>query len=246
MRAGGDYVLDHARARPGGFSVNATPSGMIHCLEGNLCAALLDLGFWGDERLAAALDWLARSITGAGIAPASEGEAPERYYLSGNSGPGFECSANNRRPCAWGAVKAMLALGKVPREGRSPAMQAAIVAGITFLLSTDPAAAGYPTPRDGQKPNASWFKPGYPLGYVTDVLQNLEALAALGCGADERLAPALRWLLDKQDGLGRWKMEYTYNGKTWAGVEKKGAPSKWVTLRALRVLAAAGVNPTKL
>ncbi len=36
-----------------------------------------------------------------------------------------------------------------------------------------------------------------------------------------------------------WKtvlMEYTYNGKTWAEVEQKGQPSKWVTLRALRVL----------
>jgi hypothetical protein len=31
-------------------------------------------------------------------------------------------------------------------------------------------------------------------------------------------------------------MEYSYNGKMWADVEEKGKPSKWVTLRALRVL----------
>jgi hypothetical protein len=45
-------------------------------------------------------------------------------------------------------------------------------------------------------------------------------------------------VLGKQDASGRWRMEYTYNGKTWADVEAKGRPSKWVTLRALRVLKA--------
>jgi hypothetical protein len=31
-------------------------------------------------------------------------------------------------------------------------------------------------------------------------------------------------------------MDYTYNGKTWVNVEEKGKASKWVTLRALRVI----------
>ncbi len=45
-------------------------------------------------------------------------------------------------------------------------------------------------------------------------------------------------LLEKQDSQGHWKMEYSYNGKTWSDVEQKGLPSKWVTLRALRALKA--------
>ncbi|MGB6422931.1 MAG: hypothetical protein WBF05_13940, partial [Anaerolineales bacterium] len=69
--------------------------------------------------------------------------------------------------------------------------------------------------------------------------QNLEALTLLGYGQDARLQPALELLLSKQDNLGRWKMEYTYNGKTWVDIEQKGVPSKWVTLRALRVLKRA-------
>ena len=44
----------------------------------------------------------------------------------------------------------------------------------------------------------------------------------------------------KQEPQGRWKMEYTYNGKMWADVETPRQPSKWVTLRALRVLKRAG------
>ena len=240
VAAGCNYLLDHARSSYGGFSAGANPSGMIHCLQGNLAAALLDLGWLGDARLAAALDWLARSITGARIAPAEEKDAPIRYYRSGNSAPGFACAANNRLPCAWGAVKAMLALSKVPEAARTPEIRAAIATGIDFLLGCDPAVADYPTPY-ATKPSQSWFRFGYPLAYVTDVLQNLEVLAALGCGGDARLKPALDLLLRKRDAQGRWKMEYTYNGKTWADIEGKGKPSKWVTLRALRVLKRCDV-----
>jgi hypothetical protein len=239
VRAGCDYLLDHSRSTYGGFSAGVSPSGMIHCLQGNLAAALLDLGWLGDPRLAVALDWLARSITGAGVAPAADQDAPIRYYRSGNSAPGFVCAANNHLPCAWGAVKAMLALSKVPAAARTQEVRAAIDAGIELLLGQDPALADYPTPYGG-KPSQSWFRFGYPIAYVTDVLQNLEVLTALGRGEDACLHPALELLESKRDAQGRWKLEYTYNGKTWADVEVKGKPSKWVTLRALRVLRRAG------
>ena len=177
VRAGGAYLLDHARSNYGGFSVGSSPSGMIHCLQGNLAAALLDLGWLGDARLDVALGWLARSITGEGVAPAEEKDAPLRYYRSGNSAPGFACAANNQLPCAWGAIKAMLALSKVPEPARTPEIRAAIATGIDFLLDRDPAVADYPTPY-ATKPSQSWFRFGYPIAYVTDVLQNLEVLIA--------------------------------------------------------------------
>jgi len=239
VRAGCAYVLDHSRAPAPyrGFSAGG-PSGMIHCLEGNLAAALLDLGWLGDSRLDEAIDWLARSITGEEIAPAEDAKAVPRYYRSGNSGPGFACSANGHLPCAWGAVKAMLGLGKIPAEKRTPAVEKAIAAGIEFLLSRDPAVADYPMAWSA-KPSESWFRFGYPLGYVTDLLQNLEALTALGCGGDPRLRHAADLVLSKREQDGRWRMTYTYNGKMWADIEEKGQPSKWVTLRALRVLRRA-------
>lgn len=240
VRAGCDYVLDQARSPYGGFSAGADPAGMVHCLQGNLAAALLDFGYLEDERMQVALDWLARSVTGEGIAPASERDASPRYYRSGNSGPGFACSANDHQPCAWGAVKAMLALSKVPSHARTPYIQAAVERGAAFLLSRDPAVADYPMGY-ATKPSRSWFQFGYPIAYVTDVLQNLEVLTALGYGDDPRLGPALALLLDKQDEQGRWQMGYSYNGKSWAAVEEKGKPSKWVTLRALRVLKRAGL-----
>ena len=200
-------------------------------------AALLDLGWSGDPRLQAALEWQARSISGERVAPLTSKNEVERYYAA-NPGPGFACGANTGLPCAWGAVKAMLALSKIPPSARTQTVQLAIQQGVEFLLSHDPVVADYPFGY-GNRPSSSWFKFGYPVGYVTDVLQNLEALVALGRARDERLAGALAMVEGKQDAQGRWKMEYSYNGKTWVDIEAKGQPSKWVTLRAIRVLKAA-------
>ncbi|HUT14789.1 MAG TPA: nitrogen fixation protein NifH [Anaerolineae bacterium] len=241
VRKACEYLLEHATSTYGSFSFmpNRSPAGALYCLGGNLCAALLDFGYLGDERLTKALEWEARAITGEGIALATEHDSPLHYYRSGTCGPCFCCSANNKKPCAWGAVKVMLALSKLPTEAHTPLIRRAIETGIQFLLSRDPAVADYPTAED-TKPSRSWFRFGYPVFYVTDVLQNLEVLVRLGCGGDSRLRNALKLLLDKQDELGRWKMAYSYNGKTWVDIEQKGKPSKWVTLRALRVLKGAG------
>jgi hypothetical protein len=241
VRAGGDYLLSHALASTGVFSLTGTPSGNIHCLAGNLGASLLDLGFGGDPRLERALELMARFVTGEGIAPTEERKAPVRYLKSGSCGPGFCCSANNRLPCAWGAVKVLRALARVAEQDRSPAMQAAFRASVDFLFSVDPSTADYPAGYS-DKPSRSWFRFGFPLFYVTDVLQTAEALTDAGYGGDPRLAAAYDLVLSKRDGTGRWKMEYSYQGKTWADIEERQKPSKWVTLRAMRALRTGGMD----
>jgi hypothetical protein len=239
VRAAGDYVLENARAKTGVFSLTGTPSGNINCLAGNLGASLLDLGFGQDERLEQALELMARFVTGEGIAQAEERKQALRYLKSGSCGPGFLCSANNRLPCAWGAVKVLRAVNRVPEAERTPALQAAFQATVDFLFSADPAMAGYPAGYS-DKPSRSWFRFGFPVFYVTDVLQNAEALTESGYSSDPRLAATYDLILDKRDSTGRWKMEYSYQGKTWADVEERGKPSKWVTLRAMRVLKRGG------
>jgi len=238
VRAACEYVLSQNVASNGGLSLNGTPSSFVHCMAGNLAAALVDLGWLQDERVLSALEWQAQTISGEGIADSQSRGMDKRYYASGTSGPLFACAANAGLPCAWGAIKALLALSKVPPSLRSERMQVATRLGASFLLSRDPAVADYAF-GTGTRPNSSWFKFGYPIGYVTDVLQNLEVLAALGQAQDPRLARALELVIGKQDSLGRWTLEYSYNGKTWVNVENKGQPSKWVTLRALKVLRAA-------
>lgn len=230
-----DYVLTHALTRFGQFSTNGAPGNTIDCLQGNLCWALMSLGA-SDARLDKAIDWMARTVTGEGIAPASDKTNPERYY-GYKSGPLFQCSVNGNQPCAWGAVKVMMALGAIPVDQRTPHVACAIAAGAEFLLAGDVARAGYPNGLNDH-PSSSWWKFGFPLFYITDVLQNVECLVLLGCGDDPRLLPAYDLIRSKCDSEGRWPLEYHYNGKTWIDVGRKGAPSKWVTLRALRALRA--------
>ena len=241
VRKAADYVLDHSRAALGGFSASATQGGMIHCLQGNLGAALLELGFGDDPRLRQALDWLARSITGEGIAPNTDTKAEVRYLKSANSAPGFVCSANNQRPCAWGAVPALDALRRVPAARRTPAIRRAVDTGVKFLLSKDPAKADYPTGWS-QKPNGSWFKFGYPMGYVADVLRTAEVLVGLGHGRDPRMTGLEELILAKRCPDGSWPLEYSYAGKTWFDLGAKRLPNKWITLRAVRALTGMGVE----
>jgi hypothetical protein len=228
VRWGCEYLLNHSIAANGAFSayIKPVPSGSIHCLNGNLLHALLRLGHADDRRVQTALDWQARAITGEGI----------QYLKSGTAGPCFACSVNLGQPCAWGATKAMKALIAVPPDQRTPAVQHATEVGAEFLLSRDPAVADYPYT---ERVSSTWFKFGFPLSYWSDVLETTAVLVELGYGDDPRLGNALQLILSKQDAQGRWKLENTLNGKMWADIEKKGKASKWVTLRALRVLKRA-------
>jgi hypothetical protein len=232
------YVIENTLTEGGQFTAINTgaPSGNIDCLQGNLCWALLQLGF-EHPRLESAYEWMARAVTGDGIAPLSDKKAPVRYYAY-KCGPNFACGANNKLPCAWGGTKVMLAFGKLPASQRTPLIKKAIKQGVDFFFGVDPATADYPNGMNDH-PNRSWWKFGFPVFYVTDILQIAEALTALGYGRDKRLSNTLNLIREKQDDAGRWLLEYDYQGKTWGNFGKQNQPSKWVTLRALRVLKAA-------
>ena len=74
--------------------------------------------------------------------------------------------------------------------------------------------------------------------YQTDVLEILGILAKLGAAGDERAREARDLVAAKQDAEGRWKLQDTFNGRFVVDIETKGEPSRWITLRALRVLGA--------
>ncbi|MGD8405556.1 MAG: hypothetical protein PVJ21_18000 [Anaerolineales bacterium] len=229
------YFLDHALADGGQISMSGSPSGTADCLQGNMCWALTALGY-DDPRLNPAYEWMARTVTGEGLAPNTDQKAPLRYY-AGKCGPVFACGSNNKLPCAWGGAKVMLAFGVLPKERRTPLIEEAIQQGVDFLLSVDPAEATYPN-GFSDKPSGNWWKFGFPVFYITDLLQVVEALVGLDYADDPRLENALTLIRKKQDANGRWPLEYSYTGKTWVDYGLKKKPNKWVTLRTLRVLKA--------
>lgn len=231
VQRGCEYLMSHNIAANGAFAMSKqpVPSSVVHCFNGDPLYALLRLGCASDQRVRTALEWQVQAIIGKGQL---------RYFKSGTSGPGFACGYNQRKPCAWGATKALKALKTIPQDQRTSAIQHAIDIGTEFLLSCDPAVADYP---NTERVNSTWFKFGFPLSYQIDVLETTSVLAELGYGNDLRLVNALQFILSKQDRNGRWKMEKTPNGKMWADIEEKGKPSKWITLRALRVLKISGM-----
>jgi len=81
----------------------------------------------------------------------------------------------------------------------------------------------------------------YPTRWYYDVLRGLDYFRSTGMAPDDRCAEALDLVEGKRKHDGRWSMENVHQGPTHFGVDGgEGFPSRWNTLRALRVLAWAG------
>jgi len=69
------------------------------------------------------------------------------------------------------------------------------------------------------------------------VLRGLEYLRRAGAAPDTRMAEAIELVASKRDGDGRWLLEVRHAGRMPVEMDEgEGRPSRWNTLRALRVL----------
>jgi hypothetical protein len=80
----------------------------------------------------------------------------------------------------------------------------------------------------------------FPTCYHYDVLRALDHLRAAGVVPDERMADAITLVESKRDADGRWPLEHVHEDNLVIPMEELGMPSRWVTLRALRVLTWTG------
>jgi hypothetical protein len=81
----------------------------------------------------------------------------------------------------------------------------------------------------------------FPTRWYYDVLRALEYFRSTGTAVDDRCRRALDLVERKRDDEGRWHLENTHEGPTHFRMEQPdGFPSRWNTLRAMRVLAWAG------
>jgi hypothetical protein len=76
----------------------------------------------------------------------------------------------------------------------------------------------------------------FPPRWRYDILRALDYFQAVNAPRDQRLADAIDIVREKQRQDGRWPLENSYKGKTYFQLERLGGPSRWNTLRALRVL----------
>jgi hypothetical protein len=89
----------------------------------------------------------------------------------------------------------------------------------------------------GEVIDPDWLDFSFPTRWHYDVLRGLEYFRDVGGLPDPRLDEALDLLRSKQQPDGKWLLENTHPGKVWFALEDgDGQPSRWNTVRALRVL----------
>ena len=88
-----------------------------------------------------------------------------------------------------------------------------------------------------RKGGSDWTRFAFPTWWHYDVLRGLEYLRSAGVTPDERVAEAIDVVASKRDADGRWPLETRHPGAMPVELDEgEGRPSRWNTLRAMRVL----------
>lgn len=138
--------------------------------------------------------------------------------------------------CYMGGVKVLSAFAKLPSHLVTAGVKDIIERNAEIYLENR--IYWYRKDKSGKRAKKpSWTKFAFPLFWQSDVLEVLEVLTELGI-VDERMHEALN-LVKSKNIEGKWILERTHP-RGMEMFEKVGHPSKWITLRALRVLKRAG------
>lgn len=246
VRSAAAYAFSRQRADGSWSASNMREAGAIPCLTANVGRALARLGHAQDERVGAGIRYCVDVYREIGCVNCRQGIGGQ---LNGY--------------CHMLTPKLLLFLAEVPRDlwpdGADELRDACIEAlcgkevhnclpaesrEFQELFWTTP-----PKDREGLRerflaehpvmhygPKSGWLRFGYPLSYNSDVLEALASLAAHGEPRRAEYEQAIGVVESAADKQQRWTLRNSFNGKMLADVEKKGQPSKWLTLRALQVL----------
>ena len=117
--------------------------------------------------------------------------------------------------------------------GGSPQVTAARVRGHDYLLER----RLFRRLSTGEVIDPAFTQFSFPTYWHYDVLRGLDYLRASGAVPDKRVADAIDLVKSKRDADGRWSLENQHPGRLhFAMDEGEGRPSRWNTLRAMRVL----------
>ncbi len=90
--------------------------------------------------------------------------------------------------------------------------------------------------RTGDVAKPVFTRMSFPPRWHYDILRALDYFREANAGRDERLSDAVEIVKKKQGKDGRWPLQNRHPGRTFFEMETPGQPSRWNTLRALRVL----------
>ena len=107
----------------------------------------------------------------------------------------------------------------------------AIKTGIEFILMH----RLFLSDRTGQIIDKNFFKLTYPCRWRYDILRAMDYFQYAGINWDNRMTEALTYLNKKQNKDGTWNLQAAHAGQVHFVMEEAGKPSKWNTLRMLRI-----------
>jgi hypothetical protein len=121
---------------------------------------------------------------------------------------------------------------------RRKELEIAVAKGVEFILLH----RVFLSDRTGKVIHPAFLKMPYPCRWKYDFLRALDYFQRAAIQWDERLQPALDLLLEKRNQDGTWNLNAKHPGQVHIEMEKAGKPSRWNTLRAIRVLKHFEVN----
>ena len=210
------YVLEHHKGIDGGISPNSVPHKSDVCLNGMFL-----------------------NIAAYFRMPEGQLKSMVDFVLSEQmSDGGFNCESNYS-----GAVHSSLHTTISILEGfheyrkngyeyREPELPAVEAACIEFIL----AHRLYKSDRTGEVIDKRMLLLSYPTRWYYDILRGLDHFQAAGISDDPRMQDALEVLKKKRRKDGKWPVQGKHPGRVHFEMENSREPSRWNTLRALRVL----------
>ena len=218
QRESGHFLRDLPKTEKGRASV--VKDGC--CLDGNILYYLIHFGYIDDPRSKKLIDF-------------------QVEYHSEDVG-GWKCRAfpiekSKVFPenCYMGGIKVLKALSQIPEKQRTSDITRIIAQEVDIILNNG-VFKYLKNPDGSRKEKAGWKRFGFPLFYQSDVLEVLDILTALGV-KDERMQDSIDLILNSRNEQGTWNLKNTYNGKMYCEIDEMNKPSKWITLRATRVLS---------
>jgi hypothetical protein len=191
------------------------------CLDGNILYYLIYFGYFKDSRTQNLINFLIENHNTKNAGWLCRSYPIDRKKM-------FPLN------CYMGAVKVLKSFAAIPAEQRTLEIKSIIEKEVENLL--DNRIFRYLKTKDGKrKEKAGWKRFGFPLFYQTDILEVLDILTSLSIH-DERMQDSINLIKSLKNADGRWILKNSFNGKMWWNIEEKGKPSKWITLRALRIL----------
>ncbi len=219
IRKAAELWIERFAAADGGFGIDSTKSSHL-CTVGNTARALVEFGYADHPAVRRSFEWMEKNASHLG---------------------GWSCFGSGRNLDSW---EPMSAFAVYPKAKWTAGMQRAVEQAAEFFLQRELHIQG--------DPYEPWNRFHYPVHYYYDLLVGLDFMTALGYGDDPRLGHALAHLRKKRRKDGRWNLDAVHPDvegptKEWFtkhpkdapmpfALERVGAPSKMITLRAARVL----------